>query len=182
MLKHWWVYTPQCWYQTDRMGRGIISQFGEHNSFNKSSRRVSHCVVFFIIHESLCNYESWILVMICSPPFRVGLLEFKWHPLPPSPSPPQSPIYPTDSAPESRVSLQSSPLYTRQIQPQSPECPSSSPPYLPDRFSPIINTMSCFWIGTMSCVLNKNNVLCVNRNNVLRLNENNVLCLTKNND
>ena len=45
---------------------------------------------------------------VYSPPFRVGLLEFKWHPLPPSPSPPQSPICPTDSAPESRVSLQSS--------------------------------------------------------------------------
>ena len=87
-----------------------------------------------------------------SPPFRVGLLEFKWHPLPPpSPSPPQSPIYPTDSAPDSRVSLQSSPLYTRQIRPQNPECPSGRPPCRPDRFSPRIRTMSCFWIRAMSC-------------------------------
>ena len=79
-----------------------------------------------------------------SPPFRVGLLEFKWHPpLPPSPPQPAPipyisyPLYTRQIQPQSPwVSLQSSPPYTRQIQPQSPwESLQSSPLYAPDKFS-----------------------------------------------
>ena len=85
------------------------------------------------------SYES----TYCSPPFKVGLLEFKvtsaflplllllhdlLSPIYPTDSasvslsvpPVVPPIYPTDSATVSLESLQSSPLYTRQIQPQSP--------------------------------------------------------------
>ena len=63
-----------------------------------------------LIHKNVHAY---------SPPFRVGLLEFKVTSASLlSPSPPQRP-----------------PLHNRQIQPQNPENPSSRPPYIPDRFS-----------------------------------------------